>query len=69
MTIEKAVGEELRYCRNQKGLSQEELGFEASLHRTYISLSQFQAFPKNPPSANFMVFMKINEGIKITCKT
>ena len=38
MTIEKAVGQELRYCRTQKGLSQEDLGFEASLHRTYISL-------------------------------
>lgn len=38
MTIEKAVGQELRFCRTQKGLSQEELGFEASLHRTYISI-------------------------------
>lgn len=38
MTIEKAVGQELRFWRIQKGLSQEKLGFEASLHRTYISL-------------------------------
>jgi len=38
MTIEEAVGQELRLCRTKKGLSQENLGFEASLHRTYISL-------------------------------
>ena len=38
MTIEEAVGQELRFYRTQKGLSQETLGFEASLHRTYISL-------------------------------
>jgi transcriptional regulator with XRE-family HTH domain len=38
MTIEKAVGKELQFCRTRKGLSQENLGFEASLHRTYISL-------------------------------
>jgi len=38
MTIEKAVGRELKFCRTKKGISQEKLGFEASLHRTYISL-------------------------------
>jgi len=38
MTIEKAVGQELRFWRTKKGLSQEKLGFEADLHRTHISL-------------------------------
>jgi len=38
MTIEKAVGQELCYWRTKKGLSQEKLGFEANLHRTYISI-------------------------------
>ncbi len=38
MTIEKAVGQELYFCRTKKGLSQEKLGFEADLHRTYISI-------------------------------
>jgi transcriptional regulator with XRE-family HTH domain len=38
MNIEKAVGRELQVCRTKKGISQEKLGFEASLHRTYISL-------------------------------
>lgn len=30
-------GERLRFFRKQKKLSQEDLGFRASLHRTYIS--------------------------------
>ena len=38
MTIEKAVGQELHFCRTKKALSQEKLGFEANLHRTYISI-------------------------------
>jgi transcriptional regulator with XRE-family HTH domain len=38
MTIEKATGQELCYWRTKKGLSQEKLGFEANLHRTYISI-------------------------------
>jgi transcriptional regulator with XRE-family HTH domain len=38
MTIEKATGQELRFCRENKGFSQEKLGFEADLHRTYISI-------------------------------
>jgi|WetSurSiteA1Bulk_404760.scaffolds.fasta_scaffold328887_1 transcriptional regulator with XRE-family HTH domain len=38
MTIEKAVGQELYFWRTKKGLSQEKLRFEASLHRTYISI-------------------------------
>jgi len=38
MTIEKAVGLELCFCRTKKGLSQEKLSFEADLHRTHISL-------------------------------
>jgi transcriptional regulator with XRE-family HTH domain len=31
-------GSNLKYCRNRAGLSQEALGFLASLHRTEISL-------------------------------
>ena len=37
MNLEKAFGEELRKAREQKGFSQEELGFESDHHRTYIS--------------------------------
>jgi len=36
--LAKAFGEELRNVRTERGLSQEELGFESGYHRTYISL-------------------------------
>lgn len=32
----KKLGEKLRRLRKKQGLSQEELGFKANLHRTYI---------------------------------
>ncbi|MCL4354837.1 MAG: helix-turn-helix domain-containing protein [Patescibacteria group bacterium] len=32
----KQFGKRLRYLRKKAGLSQEELGFRAGLHRTYI---------------------------------
>lgn len=37
-SIEKLFGNVLKKLRNDKGLSQEELGFESGYHRTYISL-------------------------------
>ena len=38
MNIETAVGTELRVCRQKKRISQEQLGFDAGIHRTYVSL-------------------------------
>ena len=38
MEIEQAIGEELRACRRKKQISQEQLGFDAAVHRTYVSL-------------------------------
>lgn len=35
--IRKVFGEKLRCLRKAKGLSQEDLSFKSSLHRTYIS--------------------------------
>lgn len=35
--IDKAFATALKRLRTGKGLSQEELGFEADLHRTYVS--------------------------------
>jgi len=35
--IRKSYGERLKAFRKKKGLSQEDLGFKSSLHRTYIS--------------------------------
>jgi XRE family transcriptional regulator, regulator of sulfur utilization len=34
--INRMVGEQIRLLREQKGMSQEELGFRANLHRSYI---------------------------------
>jgi len=38
MNLEEAVGAELRACRRKKQVSQEQLGFDAGIHRTYVSL-------------------------------
>ena len=37
MPIRRVVGQNLKRYREQAGLSQEQLGFEAGLHRTYVS--------------------------------
>ena len=37
MDIQRRVGRNVRRLRRERGLSQEELGFEADLYRTYIS--------------------------------
>lgn len=37
MTIDKAFGKVIRHYRIEQGISQEELGFLADVHRTYIS--------------------------------
>lgn len=46
MTLEQIFGEELRKLREEKGLSQEQLGFESGYHRTYIS--QLERGQKSP---------------------
>ncbi len=38
MNLEEAVGAELKACRRRKQISQEQLGFDAGVHRTYVSL-------------------------------
>ena len=37
MDIRAVVGKNVRHFREVKGLSQEELAFDADLHRTYVS--------------------------------
>jgi transcriptional regulator with XRE-family HTH domain len=38
MDLEKAVGAELKAAREKRQISQEQLGFDAGIHRTYVSL-------------------------------
>jgi transcriptional regulator with XRE-family HTH domain len=45
-SIEELFGDVLKQLRNDKGLSQEELGFESGYHRTYISM--LERGKKNP---------------------
>ncbi len=44
--LERLFGQILRELRAERGLSQEELGFESDYHRTYIS--QLERGQKNP---------------------
>ena len=37
MDIKQKFGQNLRYMRKKKGLSQEKFAFEADIHRTYVS--------------------------------
>lgn len=37
MDIKRRIGKNVERFRREKGLSQEELGFESGLHRTYVS--------------------------------
>lgn len=50
MNIEKIVGKELRAIRLEKQMTQEGLGFESGLHRTYISMIErgLRTYPNNP---------------------
>ncbi|MBN2132116.1 MAG: helix-turn-helix domain-containing protein [Sedimentisphaerales bacterium] len=45
MNLEEAVGAELKACRRRKQISQEQLGFDAGVHRTYVSLIERGASP------------------------
>ena len=61
MDIRKQVGLNLRRLREARGLSQEELAFEAELHRTYIS--GVERGVRNP---TVTVLAKIAAGLKVT---
>ena len=58
--INKQVGERIRKARLAKGLSQEELAFEADLHRAYIG--QIERGEKNIGVQNLQ---KIASALKI----
>ena len=59
--INKQVGDNIRRYRNKMGLSQEELAFEARLHRAYIG--QIERGEKNMGLINLE---KIAKALKIS---
>ena len=61
MEIRKQVGLNVRRLREARGLSQEELAFEAELHRTYIS--GVERGVRNP---TVTVLAKIAQGLKVS---
>lgn len=58
--INKQIGEKIRKIRLEKGLSQEELAFEAELHRAYVG--QIERGEKNIGVQNLQ---KIAAALKI----
>ena len=49
-TAERLLGEEISRLRKHRGISQEELGFQAGVHRTYVS--QIERGLKSPPGGH-----------------
>ena len=60
MNVEKIFGEELQKIRKDKGLSQEQLGFESGYHRTYIS--QLERGVKSP---SLKTIFRISKALSI----
>ena len=61
MEIRKQVGLNVRRLREARGLSQEQLAFEAELHRTYIS--GVERGVRNP---TVTVLAKIAQALKVS---
>ncbi len=59
--LERLFGRILRELRAERGLSQEELGFESNYHRTYIS--QLERGQKNP---SLKAIFRLAEALGIT---
>ena len=60
MSIAKKLGARIQKLRQEKGLSQEELAFEADLHRTYISHVE-----RGSRNITFIGLCKIAKGLKM----
>jgi transcriptional regulator with XRE-family HTH domain len=61
MDLRKLVGRNVRRLREERGLSQEKLAFEADLHRTYISGVERGA--RNP---TVLVLGQLAKALKVT---
>ena len=64
MTVARQFGENLRAVRRRAGLSQEEVGFRASLHRTEIGLLERGA---RVPRIDTLVKLASALGVRIDC--
>jgi transcriptional regulator with XRE-family HTH domain len=53
-----ALGRAVRWGRARRGLSQEELGFRARLHRNYVG-----AMERGEINPTYRVLMKLGEGL------
>jgi len=56
-----ALGRAVRELRARRGLSQEELGFQAGLHRNYVG-----AVERGEINATFRVLMKLACGLQVS---
>ena len=56
-----ALGRAVRWGRARRGLSQEELGFRARLHRNYVG-----AIERGEINPTYRVLLKLGEGLCIT---
>jgi len=59
-TLERAFGFTLRRLRQDRGLSQENLGFESGYHRTYISLLE-----RGQKSPSLQTIFTLSKALKI----
>lgn len=57
-TAERLFGQEISRLRKNRGISQEELGFQARVHRTYVS--QIERGLKSPTLA---VILKLTQAL------
>ena len=57
-TPEQLFGDEISHLRKNRGFSQEELGFQAGVHRTYVS--QIERGLKSPTLA---VILKLTQAL------
>jgi transcriptional regulator with XRE-family HTH domain len=57
-TAERLFGQEISRLRRNRGISQEELGFQAGVHRTYVS--QIERGLKSPTLA---VILKLTQAL------
>jgi ribosome-binding protein aMBF1 (putative translation factor) len=57
-TCHDALGHVVRYTRAQRGLSQEELGYRAALHRNYVG-----SIERGEINPTFRVLLKLASGL------